>query len=113
MIQPARWAAFRETTVEDRSEAQTATYAQACRDVVADVEGAVLVDVWKVRSLSRLHHQPTCGSPLTAIPSHPRQAMEDYRAAGNDLSPLFTDGLHLTSAVRPPFFRFPVRARSN
>jgi hypothetical protein len=48
MIQPTRWKEDRGHDKEDRSEEQTGRYAQAVRELCDEVEGAVLVDVWKV-----------------------------------------------------------------
>ncbi|KAL7409921.1 SGNH hydrolase-type esterase domain-containing protein [Mrakia frigida] len=72
IIQPHRWSAERGLAVDDRSEANTARYAQACRDLVAELGGkARLVDLWK--------------------------AMETYRSdSSNNLDDLLLDGLHLT-----------------
>lgn len=105
IIQATRWARERNLSTEDRSEANTARYAQACRDLVAEVGGkARLVDLWKVSSLSRrnvLPCIPSADQPLLFLPST-KKAMETYRAnPSNNLDDLLLDGLHLTPEVRP------------
>jgi lysophospholipase L1-like esterase len=67
----------------NRSEANTARYAQACREVARGRAtcGVELVDLW--------------------------QAMDDYRSVeGQQLGDLLTDGLHLSERVRPWLLAF-------
>lgn len=126
LIQPARWAADRELEKEDRSEENTARFAQAARDVAAQLKkeghNVVLVDIWEVsrRPISaskaagpaQLKRPLQEGDRLTILtltlsflfPLRFRdQAMVAYRSnPANDVSSLLIDGLHLSASVRPP-----------